>query len=185
MWRRCWAAIEACTTATGGAASSAVRLIDYLRGKPLALVSDLAPELVAARLDAAIDSMWAPFATGVIGWVGYGRFALLRRDSLWLQTAHLPVLAGRIRPEGAGSRITARYRAPRPIQLLFLLSQALLLYLATALLGYAPALPWPLVPVAAIAVLVPVSSLLPLPGEGDDILGELRAVLEEAAGGPA
>ena len=96
-----------------------MRIIDSLKGERFTLISPLPPEKVAAQLDAGLESMWTPFATGVIGWVAAPWFALRYQRSAWFRRAPRLVLSGRIRPHGTGSRITAAYRAPRPL-LLFL-----------------------------------------------------------------
>ena len=87
-----------------------MRFIDYVKGERLTLLSDLPPEEVALRLDAAIESMWTPFATGVMGWVALGRFTLSDRRYALRRRGWLPVLTGRIPCPGAGSRVTVCYR---------------------------------------------------------------------------
>jgi hypothetical protein len=159
-----------------------VGLIDHLKGDSLSLLSDLPPREVAERLDAGLESMWTPFAIGIVGWVALGRFALRYRHSRWIRRDWSPVLSGRIRPHGAGSRITVRYGLPRlllifPAILGFILLSAIL----SAPLGQVNFLV-PLIPIGfGLGVLALLSfESITLESEGD--LGAMLAVVEQAAG---
>src|SRR4051794_13885893 len=103
-----------------------MRFSDYLRGERIVIDSALPPRRIADRLDAGIPRRWRRFPSGVVGWTELGFFSLRYRRSAWLRREWLPVLVGRIRARGDGSRITMRYRVRRWLFLVVLLWACLL-----------------------------------------------------------
>jgi hypothetical protein len=89
-----------------------LRLSDYFRGKRLTLATRLPPAEVERRIKDAAESIFYPFATGAVGWARYSVARLRYRRFFWLSYSAKPVLAGRIRAQGSGSRLDLNYRAP-------------------------------------------------------------------------
>ena len=158
-----------------------MRFIDYLRGRRLDLVSNSPPEDVAYWLDAAIGAMWMPFETGVVGWVAMGRFALRYRRYALLRRDLLPVLHGRIRAHGAGSRITMTYRAPLLYLFIFVAWICFAFSLFLSIGAGLRLMLWPLLTMAFLFLAWVVTSLGAVRYEADDDLAEMLAVVEEAA----
>ena len=88
-----------------------MRLLDYLRGRRLTMVTPLPAREVERRISAAAVSMARPGAAGVSGWARVGRLQLWVRESGWSVSAS-PVLAGRIASELVGSRLYLWLRPP-------------------------------------------------------------------------
>jgi hypothetical protein len=173
--------VSACGATAAGADSGPMRFIDYLRRDRLVLDSGLPPETVAQRLDDEIGSIWAPFSTGVVGWVAFGRFNLVYRRHVWLRNHWIPVLSGRIRAHRTGSRIIVRYGIPPPLQFLpfaFILAFVVVAVPPTTIASTFG--PWLLLGLPlAIWVVISVSAL---DKYAEDDLVKLLAVVQEAAG---
>lgn len=84
-------------------------LLDYLRGRRVAMVTPLPAREVERRINAGTVSMIRPGSAGVSGWARLGRLRLWIRERGWNVSAAI-VLAGRIQGELIGSRLHLRLR---------------------------------------------------------------------------
>lgn len=103
-----------------------MRFGEYLRGRPVLMVSPLPPAELAARINAEADSIFNPIGVGVIGHVRLGRLHLHRRAWVSYHRAMKPALTGAVCANGTGSRLRLRYGAP----FLFFLSVPMVFFLA-------------------------------------------------------
>jgi hypothetical protein len=178
-WTVSSAAIEPLLRARHGRRLRAMRFSDYLWGQRILFDSELPPGRIAKRL-VDVPPRWPPFSTGVVGWAAFGWFSLRYYRSAWFRRAWLPVVAGRIRSHGDGSRITIRYRVPRHLLLLTAFWAYLLVRLiADSGLPSVFAILFLLISVALVLGTIGMPTTL---READDDLGEILAVVEAAAG---
>ena len=85
--------------------------VDYFRGYRSTMTSPLPPDEVARRINEATISRFVLFNEGTIGWARAGRLRLKYRQRFFHYDAK-PILAGRIVPDKAGSRLDLNFRAP-------------------------------------------------------------------------
>jgi hypothetical protein len=88
-----------------------MRIADYIRGKPLRLISPLPPDAVQAAINTHTRSVFKPFGKGVTGWARLGRIRLRYQSGFFQYTAK-PVLVGRIENDMGRALLQLRYRAP-------------------------------------------------------------------------
>lgn len=88
-----------------------MRMQDSLEGIALDGYSPRSPEECARRINAAAASILNPFPSHPVGGVIAGHLRLWKRTSPF-QYNMKPVLAGRLIPDGDGTRFDLRYRAP-------------------------------------------------------------------------
>lgn len=88
-----------------------MKVAEYLKGRPVRLVSPLDPATVQAAINAHTRSGFQPFGKGVVGWVRMGRVRLRYRAGFFDYNAK-PVLVGRAENDMGRTRLELSYRAP-------------------------------------------------------------------------
>ena len=111
-----------------------MRLRDYLFGFRFELISPLGREVLARRVNAATQSIFNPFASGVTGWCRFG-FLHLHWSVAMFSNGFAPVLSARLHDDMGRTRIAGRFGAPRFLQTWLVLWWGLLGFMVTVLVA--------------------------------------------------